>query len=160
MRSFYTAGGFNEQSSLLTFWIKNESSTTAALPLHKMFFDAADSELGVGGVPTNKLEVRWGTAGDWTTGVSLLADEEVKKRTDQNTYGGHEVDLSSLPVLGAGEQFALMIRATHIPSTGGYNQALTVWIDNVGITAIPEPGSFLGLGFVLASGLMFRNRRK
>jgi hypothetical protein len=75
-------------------------------------------------------------------------------------YGGLAVDLASIGILAPGDQVALMIRATHIPQTGGYNDALTITIDNVGITAIPEPGSILGLGFVLASGLMLRNRRR
>jgi hypothetical protein len=77
--------------------------------------------------------------------------------TSQNNYNDYSARLGL--TLGTGETVAFMFSGLTVSNPGSYLPK-SLYVDNVGITAIPEPGSVLGLGCVLASGLMLRSRRK
>lgn len=147
----------NPLYSVLTFWVENtQTAGSLTLPLDKLYFDAAEPDNG--GVINQLLKVSWSTTGDLLTSTPLAPPIEVIAETAGNVYTGYALDISTL-TLGPGEKIAFLFTSDHKAGSGNYDSD-TIWVDNVGITAIPEPSSVLGLGCVLASGLMLRNRRK
>lgn len=153
----------NPLFSVLTFWVTNTG--TIDYPLEYLFFDAAEPDNG--GVVNQLLKVSWSRTGDLATSTPFWDDNpltpkpppiEVVAQTAGNLYQGYRFDISSL-TLAPGEKLAFLFTADHKIGSGNYDSD-TIWVDNVAITAIPEPSSVLGLGCVLASGLMLRNRRK
>ena len=127
-------------STMLTLLNNSGSAVTLA----SLFFDAAVR------YPTNTIGVsyRMGTSGAW---VSLANFSPV---VGFDPVAGGQFDFSDLslsligavPVLGSGNtiQFAF---------NGGSGA-----IDNIAITAIPEPAGLLALACLLGSGLMLRSR--
>lgn len=156
----------NPLFSVLTFWVQNTGIYD--YPLEYLFFDAA--EPANGGVTNQLLKVSWSRTGDLLTSTPFWDDNpltpkpspiEVVAETAGNIYQGYRYDLRNYPLLtlAPGESVAFLFTSDHKIGSGNYDSD-TIWIDNVAITAIPEPSSILGLGCVLASGLMLRNRRK
>jgi hypothetical protein len=95
----------------------------------------------------------------WWAAGTTLGEYSLSGLTTVNNYLNYSKSLSGM-ILDAGETMAFMFSgrlSEQLP--GGYSPT-AFYVDNVGITAIPEPGSVLGLGCVLASGLMLRSRRK
>lgn len=63
------------------------------------------------------------------------------------SYQSYALDLTGI-TLGAGQ----IIQFTFTGASGG--------LDNIGLLAVPEPGSLVALGCVLGSGLLLRSRRR
>ena len=144
----------NPLFSVLTFWVENTG--TLAIPLGKLFFDAAEPDSG--GVVNQVLKVSWSPTGDLATSIPLAPPIDVIAETAGNIYVGYSLSLAGF-MLDPGNKIAFLFTSDYVPASGNYNSD-TIWIDNVGISAVPEPGSVVGLGCVLAAGFMLRHRRR
>jgi hypothetical protein len=149
--------------SVLTFWVTNTG--TSGIPLETLYFDAAEpppagnaDQLLFARIWENATFDPNASATWWGMGTPLGSDIAVQGETTANDFVGYSRSLAGR-TLDAGETIAIMFNGRIADPNNPYDSN-TIWIDNVAINAIPEPGSVLGLGFVLASGLMFRNRRK
>lgn len=150
--------------SVLAFWVMN---TGSPLPLDRIYFDLATNPPG-GSTNQTVLGKYWTGAFNSATPLALTwalgtafgpaAGYGLGATTTQNDYNDYSAKLAGL-ILGTGETMAFMFTGYLANNPGNY-QPSAIYVDNVGITAIPEPGSVLGLGCVLASGLMLRSRRK
>lgn len=149
--------------SVLSFWITN---TGAPLPLDRIYFDlAANPPAGsesqrvvtkyyMGAFDPSQSNNWWG----WGMSYGTPGGYALPLTTSQNDYNDYSASLSGM-ILGTGETMAFMFSGLTVSNPGNYAPK-SLYVDNVGITAIPEPGSVLGLGCVLASGLLLRSRRK
>jgi hypothetical protein len=128
-------------SSTVTFAITNVSGPV--LQLDKLFFDAARQA----GSPV--LNISWNIVG----GASgSLGTETITANSGgagaSADYADYSRNLAGIPALGLGQTIQFLFQTG---STG-------LRIDNIAITAIPEPASLIALACVLGSGLFLRQR--
>lgn len=151
--------------STLTMWIQNNSGL--AVPLDYLVFDAAEvphsdvlvhqkmSLTMVSGLSETKLLLK--------SGSGLTAyDMPVEEYTSGNDFQDYFADLRGV-FLDPGQTLEFRFTAVqevYAPGEEPYYVVDTLWVDNIAISAIPEPASALSLGLVLATGLMVRSRRK
>lgn len=149
--------------SVLSFWITN---TGDPLPLDRIYFDLA-SNPPIGSLNQTVLTKYYMGAFNpaasntwWNLGTTYgnPAGYGLGATSTLNAYNDYSASLAGL-ILGTGDTMAFMFSGYLAINPGNYVPN-AINVDNVGITAIPEPGSVLGLGCVLASGLMLRSRRK
>lgn len=128
--------------SNLTFSLTNSSAS--AVQLTTLYFDAA-IQSGSGTV-TVQYQIGAGP-------LSTLAPSPVTNNTLSGAagasanYGDFAFNLVGVPLLAIGQTINFVFTAS--PNAR---------IDNVAITAIPEPASLIALGLVLGSGLFLRQR--
>jgi hypothetical protein len=145
--STITAGANNGYARILdsdlTFSLTNSSGSS--IQLDKLFFDAA-IQSGAGTVSV-KYKIGAGP-------LVALSPASVTNNTASGdpglsaNYGDFALNLLGVPLLNVGQVISFV-----------FNASPNARIDNVAISAIPEPASLLALGCVLGSGLMLRNRR-
>lgn len=159
-------------TSNLGFYFRND--TLAEVPLGYFCFDIADIATGanehnrfdvnmfVGELDPNNTYALPATDPGYMASVftsstqTTLYSSQPVVGTKVNDYKDY-CKLLDPVVLAPGETVMFEFLVTQ---TQGIYPVDTVWVDNIALTAIPEPGSVLGLGCVLASGLLLRNRRR
>lgn len=137
-------------ASTCTFFFRND--TTTDIPLAGLAFDIAD----ISNTPVEKNRYTLSVILD-TMMVEIVSNRSVGVTSDNHSYMNEMIDLTEY-VLGAGETIGFEFKADITP--GFQYPADTIWLDNVALLGIPEPSGVLGLGCVLASGLLLRNRRR
>jgi hypothetical protein len=138
-------------ASTLTFFFTN--NTPFDLELVNLCFDIAD----ISDTPVEKNRYSLNQVVG-TTIDTLVTNRPVGVTTTNVDYLNQSIPLSL--ILPAGGTVGYEFTADIDPQLP--YPADTVWLDNLALftSAIPEPGSVLGLGCVLASGLLLRNRRR
>ena len=133
---------FEEGQPILT--VTNNQS--AALPLATLFFDAASQNTG------SQVAVSYSINGD-PTWVNLFTSPNLTNSGSSDAsvnYDDFSINLSSI-VLATGD--SIQFQFTN-PTGGG------VRLDNIALTAIPEPANAMALALLLTTGVMLRNRRR
>jgi hypothetical protein len=167
-----TIRGTSAFKSNLGFYFRND--TQAEIPLGYFCFDIADIASGanehnrfdvnmfVGTLDPNNTYTLPTTSPGYMSSV-FTSSTQTSLYSSQPVVGTRTNDymdyckLLDPVVLAPGE--TVMFEFSVVQTQGIY-AVDTVWVDNIALTAIPEPGSVLGLGCVLASGLLLRNRRR
>lgn len=116
--------------------------------LENLYFDAATA-IALQGVSAT---AGYRLPGDPQIYYFYPAAQPVPQVTPEGTpanYADFSYSLAGLPYLNIGDSIQFI-----------FNGVPEVMIDNIAITAIPEPGSALALGCLLGSGLLIRRNRR
>lgn len=127
-----------------------ENLTSVSFPLNSLLFDAVQN--GLGNIVTYNVSY---LKSDGGSGALVVPGNTIGSVLPPAGTGYFDfiVDLSGI-FLDAGETITFTFNTSR--PTGSNDGRL----DNIAITAIPEPASVITLGCVLGSGLFLRNRRR